>query len=392
MVCLVRGLAMIVAMGWVSSAQAYSDPAQFAQPVLEAGGGGRFYTGSLAEGYSCDSCHHGAQAPNIVVSGLPQRYVPRATYELQVGWQATLEHAAATLELTDALGQGAGSLALPQIDQYTHEEQCTPVGQGILAAQLYAADDQRTIAAAPDCGASALRVQWTAPERSLGPIWLSVAVLSSNHDGDFTGDGVTQWAQPIPAFGGSVPDSLLTAGCRVAAGSTDETLTPCAWLCAALWLYRRRRRYRRAAPLWLACLCACSPQLTAADGARVDVAFGSAVARWDAGESESAAGGEAYTAGRASTPDAAGVPRDTDNDAGADDTDAGHAAEAAAKPTLLAFNVTTVEQGGEYQPKNIGAIWIEDERGAWVKTLAVWAAVRQQYLYEYAAANATRNK
>ena len=52
----------------------------------------------------------------------------------------------------------------------------------------------------------------------------------------------------------------------------------------------------------------------------------------------------------------------------------------------LAFDVTTSPVGGQYQPRNIGAIWVVDSNGKLVKSLEVWAAQRRRYLTGYAAA------
>lgn len=52
----------------------------------------------------------------------------------------------------------------------------------------------------------------------------------------------------------------------------------------------------------------------------------------------------------------------------------------------LAFEVTTSPVGLRYQPKNIGAIWIQDSSGAVVKSLKVWARVRARWLTKYNAA------
>jgi hypothetical protein len=54
--------------------------------------------------------------------------------------------------------------------------------------------------------------------------------------------------------------------------------------------------------------------------------------------------------------------------------------------TSLAFDVTTSPVGGRYQPRNIGAIWIQDANGKLVKSLEVWAATRRRYLTRYASA------
>jgi hypothetical protein len=59
-----------------------------------------------------------------------------------------------------------------------------------------------------------------------------------------------------------------------------------------------------------------------------------------------------------------------------------------ATPTSVSFDVTTASQGGRYQPKNIGAIWVEDSSGNYVKTLEVWASIRAIYLSRWLSVNA----
>lgn len=65
--------------------------------------------------------------------------------------------------------------------------------------------------------------------------------------------------------------------------------------------------------------------------------------------------------------------------------------EPEAQATKLVVDVTTLSQGGRYAPKNIGAIWVEDSSGAWVKTLAVWAGRRGRNLQRYLGVNPTNN-
>lgn len=232
-------LALICVLHWVlpGTVQAYSDPAAFAAPVLEAGGGGRYYTGSRAEGYGCDSCHAGRKAPDVRLDGLPSRYVPRATYELRVSWSRKNVHASAALELTDERGNGAGTLALPPAGAYIAAELCEPIDVGALAAQLYPADRDRTVAATPDCGASTLRVQWTAPSKDVGPIWLAGSVLVSNHDGTVSGDGARNFAQIMPGFGEPVPDVVTQGSCSVTSRATTKS-SAIAWLWLAAILAR----------------------------------------------------------------------------------------------------------------------------------------------------------
>jgi hypothetical protein len=52
-------------------------------------------------------------------------------------------------------------------------------------------------------------------------------------------------------------------------------------------------------------------------------------------------------------------------------------------PSELSFRVLTAPIGGRYAPRNIGAIWIEDGAGKFVKTLELWAAPRKRYLRRF---------
>ena len=55
----------------------------------------------------------------------------------------------------------------------------------------------------------------------------------------------------------------------------------------------------------------------------------------------------------------------------------------------VAFDVTPLSQGGKYSPKNIGAIWVQNGSGAFVKSLEVWAVQRRRYLTKYNTAVGT---
>jgi hypothetical protein len=46
----------------------------------------------------------------------------------------------------------------------------------------------------------------------------------------------------------------------------------------------------------------------------------------------------------------------------------------------LSWSVLTAPAGGQFAPRNIGAIWITNSSGVFVKALARWAAVRATYL------------
>jgi hypothetical protein len=57
----------------------------------------------------------------------------------------------------------------------------------------------------------------------------------------------------------------------------------------------------------------------------------------------------------------------------------------------VTLSFTTGNQGGRYAPDNVGAVWIADASGAWVKTLERWAWIRGAYLSKYNAANPSNN-
>jgi hypothetical protein len=53
--------------------------------------------------------------------------------------------------------------------------------------------------------------------------------------------------------------------------------------------------------------------------------------------------------------------------------------------TQLTFRVLTAPVGGRYAPRNIGAIWVEQDDGTFVKSLALWALTRAMYLRRFEA-------
>lgn len=57
----------------------------------------------------------------------------------------------------------------------------------------------------------------------------------------------------------------------------------------------------------------------------------------------------------------------------------------------LNFSVTTVSTGGNYAPRNVFVVWIEDASGNFVKTLSANAERRIQYLYKWSASTSAKN-
>jgi hypothetical protein len=90
------------------------------------------------------------------------------------------------------------------------------------------------------------------------------------------------------------------------------------------------------------------------------------------------------TAGRASNMPKAGAGGSSVGSAGATMETAGTGSPGGSV-TTLSFDVTTAATGGflSYAPKNIGAIWVQDSSGKLVKSLEVWARLREVYLTRY---------
>ena len=57
-------------------------------------------------------------------------------------------------------------------------------------------------------------------------------------------------------------------------------------------------------------------------------------------------------------------------------------------PTMLTLDFTSVDQNGKYAPKNIGAVWITDGGGRFIRTIEFWAFIRAVYLSKFGAAGA----
>ncbi len=239
---------MTLALGLITPrAHAYSDPSGFAsQPLDDGGGGGRWFTGSPADGYTCGVCHSGGVAPALTVRGLPiDGYIPGASYEIVIDWPDALAHLGISVEITDELGGGAGTISLPQAGAVDALEECASTfGTGILATSMNeVAPKDPTLAArrvmnVADCGARRLRFLWTAPPQATTQLWLSGAIVAADGMGDVHGDGVTDIARPITARGGE-PVASTVGGCAV--GRAPSSLVGW-WMVVWIVLWSARRR------------------------------------------------------------------------------------------------------------------------------------------------------
>jgi hypothetical protein len=220
---------------------AYSDPATFGEGVDVGGGGGRYFTGSFADGFTCKVCHSGGKNPALRILGAPLTgYVPGSAYEITIEWRDDFENIALEAEIADRSGKTAGTLRLPPENELLSSELCLPVAAGVGAGMLTDLPT-RSLLSLPDCGSRRLRFLWAAPARDVGPVWLTGSVVSGDAKGDVKGDGVTDFARMMPSP--AAPDAVasrLAAGCDASArhGSGGAGLFA---LVAGVWLALRRR-------------------------------------------------------------------------------------------------------------------------------------------------------
>jgi hypothetical protein len=246
-------------------AHAYSSFGDYARPVAEGGGGGKFFTGTPADGYTCDVCHTGGAPAKLEVIGLPPAgYVPGQTYPLAFQWPAAalspdaVPHVALMIELTDDVGATAGSASLVPYAQWTDAEKCAQ--DGFPAADLCRdgaepgccrdIDPERDACSFPgersmfwmlECGARSARFNWTAPVEPVD-VWFSASMLTSNAGNDAAGDGVTLVRQRLYPASGSAARSGAVGSCQLQPGQPGRSVCVISALFIALLVITRRRR------------------------------------------------------------------------------------------------------------------------------------------------------
>jgi hypothetical protein len=263
-------------------ARAFTEPRTYYDDPRAGGGGGRWFTGSPAEGHGCSVCHGGAGVASLEVDGLPtDGYVPGERYDVRLAWPRFAERAdtlrarddgppsmGLVAELVAETGRGAGAIEIAAAEAARADELCV-VPEGAPAAQLFGvrpvdqtseegthcdanALGQRCLVAVLSCGAREVRMRWTAPEKDQGTIWFAAGFVTTEHaKSDVRGDAVVEVAIPIaPARSASQRyETRLHGACGAAAGSRSHgsQAASVVTLCLALGMARSwaRRRTRR---------------------------------------------------------------------------------------------------------------------------------------------------
>ena len=207
-------------------ARAYSDPALFdAAPEL-AGGGGRLFTGSPQDGYSCSVCHLGGDAPHVELSGLPDEFVPGKVYEIGLRWDGQEVSHALHVELVTKAGVHPKVTLEPE-SVLGPDGRCDNDPEG--EAAYYGIDrDERRIVGVRDCGASRVSVQFTGPMEE-DEVYFSASVVRTDSSGTAKGDGVLDVRRVLRRQG-----SASSGGCRVGRSSSLDLSFWLLWLGLAL--------------------------------------------------------------------------------------------------------------------------------------------------------------
>jgi hypothetical protein len=253
-----------------TTASAFKDGRRFSDPIIPevtddpattdyiegepGGGGGRHFTGSRDDGFTCSVCHTGGEVPDVDLQirefDIDPRelretgYIPSTTYEVVVAMPRTTESSLTAEFVRDADGRGVGTL-LPLGDaDLAATEKCLDGTLGTYSSDL---PNDRFVFNMRSCGIVQARFTWTAPPEPVGPIWFNAGLVAGNGDGKPTLDGVRIYSQVIPLAGESAEATRATTTCSAAPNAAPSAPSApgaagLAFAAALLALARRRPR------------------------------------------------------------------------------------------------------------------------------------------------------
>jgi hypothetical protein len=281
-------------------ARAFSSPGAYIEPPSSGGGGGRWFTGSPADGFGCSVCHSAAPGERhfpFYVAGLPidgyqlvgKREIVMSWPEFAQRWTelrpdptaAAIPNAPSpavglVAELVAESGKGSGTIEINTGSAGPAElcETTRPNLQPRLGVKLYQVRPgvepllvrpdstgvlrcesrqlgQRCVVALTSCGARQVRFTWTAPPTWEGPIWFSAGFVASEAlSGTSEHDSVQEISVPMVQVGTASGkyEETLRSGCTLArVGSRRESIALglVAVVMALLgWRARQRTRER----------------------------------------------------------------------------------------------------------------------------------------------------
>jgi MYXO-CTERM domain-containing protein len=192
-----RALVAALLLGAPAAAHAYSELPRFAEPALDGGGEGRYFTGAPTDGHACDVCHGDGRAPQVTLTGLPEQLVAGKRYELSLAWPADGRDYSLALELVDAAGAHP-AVTIPETVDQPATMRCT-MPTGTVAAETVDLDGRRVVHVKP-CGARTLSLSFTpSSDRDL---YLGVGVVASDGRETPADDGVLAIRKTLRASAG----------------------------------------------------------------------------------------------------------------------------------------------------------------------------------------------
>jgi MYXO-CTERM domain-containing protein len=294
-------LVVLACAATASVARAYSTPDAYMDRASQGGGGGRWFTGSPADGFGCTVCHSALPEQRhfpVYVAGLPTAgYALAGRQEIVLSWPefatrwrelrpdpmvmtpagAQRPAMGLVLELVAESGRGSGVIEI-DTNALTPGQLCEKTRPNLaprLAAKLFQVRagveplvikpdsngllrcearrlGQRCILSLLSCGAQGMRFTWTAPPTWEGPVWFSAGFVASEAlSSTPQQDSVQEISVPIVQAGtpGAVYEQKLQQACAVAAagaGARERSEVFVVGLAVgAIGLIRRRRRGTR---------------------------------------------------------------------------------------------------------------------------------------------------
>jgi hypothetical protein len=227
-------------------AHAYRNPERFGAGVIDGGGGERYFTGSRAEGYTCQVCHTVGEPVPVSVSLPESGYIPGQVYRLTVDWPDDLDSVALNLEITDELGRALGDMVAPDPAQLGGSDLCLGARTPTSGVTIVATTDGRRVATVAECGQHQASIDWRAPATAIGG-WLTGSVLVSNRDEKIDGDHVTNFGRVLHAVSAPQPRRAdFAGGCdaiprRPSVPATSVAIVVTVWVLCARQHKRKRK-------------------------------------------------------------------------------------------------------------------------------------------------------
>jgi hypothetical protein len=238
-----------------TSVHAYRNPDRFKDDVTEGGGGDKYFTGSRAEGYTCEVCHTAGEQPPLQITGVPiGGYESGHIYHITIDWPDDLPSVALNLEMTDVSGAKLGELRAPAATSLSRDDLCTADGlEATSGVTPVDTESGRRIVTVTECGQHQTSVDWLAPAPAAGQFapqgWFTGSLVVSNRNNKVSGDGVANLSHVLGAAGAPAPlaSELTGNNCGVLTPRATDS-APSVWLLlgfAVVCLREHKRCIRR---------------------------------------------------------------------------------------------------------------------------------------------------